>query len=283
LSLNKSISILIIAAFVLNCSALCAESIDYNGPSCAPLAGAVRQEFKPDYEPPVENIVSLDYARLAADDTCHVLISPFKWDAGDWMIAGLGASAVILTAAFADKPLQKQIQDHRNNTTDKLARGFEPFGAAYSAVILGAFELEGMTFDDNRSKAIAQDGIAASVIATGIIAFPLKAAIGRRRPNRDKGAFPSMHTTQAFAVASVVAEHYDSFWIKAGSYGIASMVGYSRVESNSHWASDVLAGAILGTFVGRTVVHFNKDKRYEISATTVGDGESAGVAVSHAF
>ena len=278
----------------MNCAAAYAESIDYNGPSSEPLAGAVRPEFKSDYEPPVENIVSLDYAKLAVDDTCHVLCSPFKWDAGDWMIAGLGASAIILTAAFIDKPLQKEIQNHRTKASDKLARGFEPFGAAYSAVILGAFELEGMTFDDDRSKAVAQDGIAASLIATGIIAFPLKILVGRSRPNRDKGehdfspfssdaSFPSMHTTQAFAVASVVAEHYDSFWVKAGSYGLASMVGYSRMESNSHWASDVLAGAIIGTFVGKTVVRFNKDKRYEISATTLGDGESAGVRVTHSF
>ena len=112
------------------------------------------------------------------------------------------------------------------------------------------------------------------------------------RPSSNKGAhdfnpfssnasFPSGHVTQAFAVASVIAEHYDSPFIKIGSYGVASMVGYARMERNAHWASDVLAGAIIGTVVGRTIVQFNKQQRYELSPII--DGDTVGVKATHTF
>jgi membrane-associated phospholipid phosphatase len=34
-------------------------------------------------------------------------------------------------------------------------------------------------------------------------------------------------------------------------------VGLARIEQDAHWASDVLAGAILGTVVGNAVVKIN--------------------------
>ncbi len=62
-------------------------------------------------------------------------------------------------------------------------------------------------------------------------------------------------------MASVISEHYDSTWVKFTSYGLAGMVGYARLNNNRHWASDVLVGATVGTFVGKTVVRFNRKHR----------------------
>jgi membrane-associated phospholipid phosphatase len=39
-------------------------------------------------------------------------------------------------------------------------------------------------------------------------------------------------------------------------YTGAALVGASRIYNNKHWASDVLAGAAIGTFVGSKVVRF---------------------------
>ncbi len=242
--------------------------------------------------PKVEKLLSVDYGKLVIDDAWHVATIPARMNRNEWLFAGLGASAIAATAAFADKPIQKYSQKHRNNARDNFAKDIEPFGEAYSFGVLAAFELEGMAFNDDRSKAVAQDGLASSIIASGIITPSLKFIAGRSRPGKDKGAhdfhpfsgnasFPSGHATQAFAVASVIADHYDPWYVKAGAYGVASLVGYARVERNAHWASDVLAGALIGTIVGKTITKFNKAKRYEFSV--VSDEKTVGLKATHTF
>ena len=46
-------------------------------------------------------------------------------------------------------------------------------------------------------------------------------------------------------------------WLAPLLYGGAALVGASRVYENEHWASDVLAGAAIGTFSGWKVVRYN--------------------------
>jgi membrane-associated phospholipid phosphatase len=123
------------------------------------------------------------------------------------------------------------------------------------------------------SKAIGIDGAAASLVASGIITPTLKWAVGRARPNANLGnhyftpfsgsneSFPSGEATQAFAVASVIAAHYDDLWIKISSYSIASLVGVARIYQDAHWTSDALAGALIGTAVGTAIVHYNEKRR----------------------
>ena len=68
-------------------------------------------------------------------------------------------------------------------------------------------------------------------------------------------AFPSGHTTAAFAAATVFAQEYrDRLWVSILSYSAASLIGLSRITENAHWASDVFAGAALGYVTGLQVV-----------------------------
>ena len=71
-------------------------------------------------------------------------------------------------------------------------------------------------------------------------------------------SFPSGHTTQAFALASVISGHYDDAWVKYSSYTVAGLVGIARSYHDAHFASDVLAGALVGTLVGQSVVEHNR-------------------------
>jgi len=96
----------------------------------------------------------------------------------------------------------------------------------------------------------------------GILAFGdselLKLAIHRDRPyvvepdlrikwKLDTGSsFPSSHTTVAFAVATIIADQYPLDWVEALSYGMASVVGFSRIYLGQHYLTDVIAGAALG-------------------------------------
>ncbi len=242
--------------------------------------------------PKVENLVSREYGKLVLDDAWHALSSPSRWDEEDWIRGVLMTGAVVATASWADKPVEKMFQRHRKKNNDDFSKAIQPLGAEYSFAILGAFEVGGLIFKDDNARATAQDGLAASIVAAGIITPALKYAVGRKRPSQENNphkfspfngynSFPSGHTTQAFAVASVIAEHYDSHLVKISSYGLASLVGYARMERRAHWASDVLAAAFIGTLVGRQIVHFNHEKRYQFSV--IADQDTVGAQVTRTF
>jgi len=67
---------------------------------------------------------------------------------------------------------------------------------------------------------------------------------------RGIGSFPSGHTIAAFSLATVFADRYPKYkWV---AYGLAGLVGFSRVSLQSHHPSDVFAGA----FLGYSIAHF---------------------------
>jgi membrane-associated phospholipid phosphatase len=67
--------------------------------------------------------------------------------------------------------------------------------------------------------------------------------------------WPSGHTANAFAAAATITAIYrDNLPIKIAAYSYAALIGFG-VSVNVHWASDVLAGALIGYAVGKTVGH----------------------------
>jgi undecaprenyl-diphosphatase len=72
---------------------------------------------------------------------------------------------------------------------------------------------------------------------------------------RGIGSFPSGHTIAAFSIATVFAERYPNpRWHRWLAYGLASLVGFSRVSLESHFPSDVFLGAALGHVIARDIV-----------------------------
>jgi membrane-associated phospholipid phosphatase len=72
---------------------------------------------------------------------------------------------------------------------------------------------------------------------------------------RGVGSFPSGHAIAAFAVATIYAERYPNpRWHRWVAYGLAGLVGFSRVSLHAHYTSDVFAGAALGYVITRYVV-----------------------------
>lgn len=220
---------------------------------------------------PVEDLFKKNYWYLLLLDTKEVFTAPAHWNTQEWMVLG-GIAAGIGTVAVFDEDIERAIRGARNNTVTSIFDDVQPLGNEYAIGIVGSFYIYGEIFKDPRAKTTALDSIAASAIASGIVTNSFKYVIGRGRPTDGHGAynfrpfsgqdsFSSGHTTEAFALASVISEHYDSLWVQVPAYGLASAVGYARLNNNRHWPSDVLAGAVIGTFVGKTVVHFNQKHR----------------------
>ena len=101
--------------------------------------------------------------------------------------------------------------------------------------------------------------LAADLIADSL-SLGLRDWIGRRRPPLvypdpkplmgvpHSGAFPSGHTTTAFACATVLA--WASPRLAVPVFVLAAAIGLSRIYVGVHWPLDVLGGAVLGVLVG---------------------------------
>ena len=69
------------------------------------------------------------------------------------------------------------------------------------------------------------------------------------------GSFPSGHAIAAFSVATVIARRYPNHrWVRYAAYAGATLVGFSRVTTSSHFVSDVFLGGALGYSIGRFAV-----------------------------
>ncbi len=211
------------------------------------------------------------YPALVWDDVGHVLTAPARWDDGDWKRAGWSAAAVIGTALVIDHPWRDFMR--RQNPNNGFLAQVEKFGSQYSVGVVGGFLAVGALSGNENTLDTGEDSLAASLIASGIITPTIKLAFGRARPRANKGvgyfkpfsdanaSFPSGHTTEAFALASVISGHYEETWVSYTAYGIAGLVGVARTYHDAHFASDVLAGAMIGTVVGNSVVAYNRERR----------------------
>jgi membrane-associated phospholipid phosphatase len=73
-------------------------------------------------------------------------------------------------------------------------------------------------------------------------------------------SFPSGHATNAFALATVIANEYkDRPLVRWGAYGVAGLVGVSRFTGRRHFLSDVVVGGAIGYSIGRYVYHTHHD------------------------
>ncbi len=72
---------------------------------------------------------------------------------------------------------------------------------------------------------------------------------------RGSGSFPSGHSIAAFSLATVVARRYGNHrWVPYAAYGMAAVVGFSRLSLSAHFLSDVFMGGALGYSISRFAV-----------------------------
>jgi membrane-associated phospholipid phosphatase len=120
-------------------------------------------------------------------------------------------------------------------------------------------------------------GSAATALVKGIagrarpfvnLTEPHNFKMGRGFANDRYASFPSGHATAAFAAATAISQEVQVSWPTAAkyvtpiSYGVAVLVGASRLYQNEHWTSDVVAGAGVGTLAGIVVERYTRAVRH---------------------
>lgn len=219
----------------------------------------------------------------------HGLTAPARWSGREWGLASASVGAVAL-ASVLDESGRQLMADMRNDRNTGVELFIEPFGAERSLQLMAGLLAAGLVLDDPKLRGTAVEGLAAGLVAGGIITPTLQLVIGRAKPRAGVPAhtfdpfsgnrsLPSGHTTQAFAIASVLATEYDHPLVQVGAYGMATAVGVSRMYRRSHFLSDVVGAAILGTAVGTTVARFGIERRGQVSVTPHVAGGSAGLVL----
>lgn len=128
---------------------------------------------------------------------------------------------------------------------DVLGNGFLQAGAALGTYVVG------IAVEHPRTRVVGEDLVRAQIL-TGLVTRTLKIAVDRERPNGGGHAFPSGHASATFVSAAVLERHF-GWRVGLPAYAVAGFVGWSRVRDGEHWISDVVAGATIGTVIGRTV------------------------------
>ena len=181
--------------------------------------------------------------------------------------------------AFLDRPIQRAAVKFRANNSwiEKPSKTITNLGGQFEVVPLAAIAITGLVFKNEKLRVTTALATQSYITAT-VWSTLFKALSGRTRPdnydpvtgknstrfhgpfykipNGQNSAFPSGHTTLAFAAATVYAKEYKNIPIvPVLSYGFAALVSVSRVIENRHWATDLIAGGLLGFACGSQVVN----------------------------
>ena len=191
----------------------------------------------------------------------------------------VGAAVTTMSSAFDSRTQNLLVGSCASCGTTGSTAG----GIAIAPVVGGLF-LAGRFAPQGRFRAMTYD-FAQALVVTEAYTGILKYSVQRTRPDgTDNLSFPSGHTSAAFTLATV-AEHHYGWKIGVPAYLLASGIGYSRMEKDKHYLSDVLAGATLGIIVGRTVGRLDGDRpakksTFAVTPATDAHGQGVGVGVA---
>ena len=170
-------------------------------------------------------------------------------------------SGVIIRSTWQNQPLpfdswwHDLLAAHRNDLADAGARFLNVLGGTWTVVTVTAI-LIAVLFIRRRWREALR--IAVTVAAASGASTVLKMFIARPRPLDgivDTGfdSFPSGHTTTAAALTVAIALAFPHVWSWVLVAVWVPVMAVSRTYLPVHWATDVLAAAVLGASVALLV------------------------------
>ncbi len=220
-------------------------------------------------------------------NTGSVLARPFRPEVFDAFVivpAIIGTTIAIKTDvqsyAAAQRLPDPAVGDHRlSYWVSYLGEGYIDVAIFLALGLLGGRD----------GQRVCLAGLQA-LAATGIASFVGKRLFRLERPSFDRSqqhwfsrgsadAMPSGHTMSAFATASVLSQEYPR--LAPVFYGLAMWVGIARVQQSTHWFSDVVVGAALGTLFGWQ--SWKVTREYELELQPWAGANGAGLTVARNF
>ncbi len=212
--------------------------------------------------------------KTTGDDALYLLTSPLRLTGETALVVGLiGAGIGVISTR--DREIRGEVAHRKKDSLDDAASAISLFG--YAPVLLG-LNLGGVALGEgireySGDRKLLDTTLLALETQLITLAFSEGIAYATARSGPEdssdpfsfklgRSSFPSSHTSQAFAVAAVFSDRYGQP-VSALAYGLAGLVGISRVVQNKHWASDVAAGAAIGWAIGKALsLRHSKSRSY---------------------
>lgn len=189
---------------------------------------------------------------------------PKEWRGRDW----LKLSGVLAAVNVAYRKDDEVREDYANDG--------EPDYHEWQDAMPAAMTFGGMWFAakvaGNKEARWEVDAMRRAFVVNAITVQVLKVAIRRDRPapgvekdgwfGHEDLSFPSGHTAAAFAIGTVLAESGDDsqrWWRRTAGYGIGVLTAYQRVNHDTHWLSDTVAGAAIGIAAANVVMRRRRE------------------------
>ena len=221
---------------------------------------------------PSPSSLEKDFFKNILDDQKNIWTAPFHIERDDakWIVPGsIGLMALITT----DRITGDEIAEVDNRVA--VSKAISHAGSAYTlGAVAGTFYLLGRK--NNNARARETGLLSAEALADGLlVGGGLKVITQRGRPadGRERSeffdggsSFPSGHSTQVWAVATVIAsEYHDRRSVQIAAFATATAVSVARFTEGKHYLSDVVAGSALGYGIGKYVYH--KRHRESVDST----------------
>jgi len=200
-------------------------------------------------------------AKYILTDQKTIWTSPFhtaKKQAKWWLIFGGATGALIATDKYVSKDMPS------SGWVKTAGSDVSYLGESYTLLPIAA----GLYFGGTAagSDHFRETGLLAfeSLADVTILQLALKSVFDRQRPLQGSGngefeastsarynsSFPSGHSIETFALASIVAHEYPhKRWVKFLAYAYAGGVVGARLAARQHFPGDVVAGGAMGWFV----------------------------------
>ncbi|MFA7289049.1 MAG: phosphatase PAP2 family protein [Melioribacteraceae bacterium] len=223
--------------------------------------------------------------------------SPTQFESDDLLYGGAAIAATGL-AFLLDDEIRSSFGRSHSKALDNLDEIGHRYGdLLYAGGISAGIYLGGKAFGIE-SFSVTGRMLLEGLFYAGATTIILKTVLGRSRPYMNEGntnfklfqtsndynSMPSGHCTVAFAFSSVLAERIDNVYASIFLYSLAASTVVQRIYSDNHWASDCIAGSVIGYVIGKAVVKFDemqKENNINISATYILNG--AGINLRYSF
>lgn len=222
-----------------------------------------------------------DYFRRVGGDLWSVPGSIAHWGPRQWALAG-GVLAATYGLYTYDAETRAHFGQERHDSLSDISKSLTHWGDYhYLGPAIAATWIAGLVTGSSVMNKVAGDAAESTFIAAGIINPTIALATGRALPSagespsrflpfrRHRYSFPSGHTSAAFAAASAIdvdLRETFGYWQTPILYGVAGLVGISRVYDHKHYPSEVFLGAAIGTTVGRWVSSKARNRKRTVTA-----------------